>query len=62
MKPYFELHCPVCCRRALIMRRTADSPDYSLDCDECGARVATIPTYSIQFVDDKEDDHANPTE
>ena len=61
MKPYFELHCPVCGRRALIMRRTADSPDYSLDCDECGARVATIPTYSVQYAE-MEDDHAHPTE
>lgn len=60
MKPYFELHCPVCGRRALIMRRTADSPDYSLDCDECGARVATIPTYSVQFAE-MEDNNANET-
>ena len=60
MKPYFELHCPVCGRRALIMRRTADSPDYSLDCDECGVRVATIPTYSVQFAE-MEDNNADET-
>ena len=42
------------------MRRTADSPDYSLECDECGARVATIPTYSVQFAE-MEDAHAHPT-
>lgn len=61
MKPYFELHCPVCGRHTLIMCCAAGSPDYTLDCDECGARVATIPTYSVQFAE-AEDDHANPTE
>ena len=57
------LHCGACCETAVTIARQSNEESYKVHCNACGTILADIPTYGITFLDDeKEDDHAYPTE
>ena len=64
MKANLIIHCANCGETKLIFSRKPDTSFYTASCPNCGTLLATIPTYGLTFNDDdeKEDNHAYPTE
>jgi hypothetical protein len=63
MKAKLIVHCAKCERTDLTIAHNPTEEAYKVYCDHCNTVLATIPTYGITFNDDeKEDNHAHPTE
>jgi hypothetical protein len=64
MKANLIVHCAKCGETDVTITRKPNEEAYKVYCTACDTNLARIPTYGIIFTDDeeKEDDHANPTE
>ena len=63
MKANLIVHCAKCGETDVTITRKPNEESYKVYCTACDTLLADIPTYGITFKDEeKEDDHANPTE
>lgn len=63
MKANLIIHCAACGETEVIIACKPPSDDYKVYCSCCDTVLANIHTYGITFLgDEKEDDHAHPTE
>ena len=63
MKANLIVHCAKCGETEVTIARKPNEEAYKVYCTACDTLLANIPTYGITFNDDeKEADHAHPTE